>query len=130
MRTDPGLHLLGAVALGVVLMGTACETTKGEQVSTSSSATSSLPAAIRVEANDQGFTPSRVQVTANQPTRLTFRRTSDGTCATSVVFPDLKLERELPKDQDVTIELPAMATGRDVTFQCGMGMYKSKVVAR
>lgn len=126
MRIERGVSLL--VALWSLA---GCDTTKREQgPSTSSSAATALPASIRIEANDQGFTPSRVQVAANQPTRLTFRRTSDGTCATSVVFPDLKLERELPKDQDVVVELPAMAGGREFAFQCGMGMYKSKVIVQ
>ncbi len=126
MRTEHGAWLL--VTLGWVA---GCDTAKREQApAASSAAATSAPATIRVEANDQGFMPSRVQVAANQPTRLTFRRTSDGTCATSVVFPDLKLERELPKDQDVVVDLPAMEGGREFAFQCGMGMYKSKVVAR
>jgi plastocyanin domain-containing protein len=44
-----------------------------------------------------------------------------------VVFPDLKLEKALPLNQTVAIELPA-AVSSTLTFQCGMGMYHGKVV--
>jgi plastocyanin domain-containing protein len=60
---------------------------------------------------------------------LVFRRTTDDTCATSVVFPALGVEKPLPLNTDVAIELPATLT-EEVTFQCGMGMHRGKAVAR
>jgi len=60
---------------------------------------------------------------------LVFRRTTDDTCATSVVFPALGIQKPLPLNTDVAIELPATLT-EEVTFQCGMGMHRGKVVAR
>jgi plastocyanin domain-containing protein len=44
-----------------------------------------------------------------------------------VVFPDLKLEKPLPLNTPVSIEVPT-GQARTLTFQCGMGMYKSAVV--
>ena len=84
-----------------------------------------LPA--RVEVTSAGFEPSRVDLGAERV--LVFRRTSDTTCAKSVVFPDLGIERPLPLNADVSVSLPASARG-ELTFQCGMAMYKGKVVAR
>ena len=83
---------------------------------------------VLITADGSGFHPSSVQITKGQKTTLEFRRTSDQTCATSVVFPDLKLEKALPLNQTVAIELPA-DVGSTLTFQCGMGMYHGKVVA-
>ena len=80
----------------------------------------------RVEVTAHGFEPSRVPL--NFGRQLVFRRTSEKTCATAVVFPGLRIEKQLPLNIDVTVDLPATAHG-DLTFQCGMGMYKSKVVA-
>lgn len=82
---------------------------------------------IRVDEN--GFTPSSVNAEKGKPLALVFTRTSDKTCATAVSFPELKLEKQLPKGTPVRVELPA-AEARTYTFQCGMGMYKSKVVVQ
>lgn len=84
-------------------------------------------ATVRVDVGDHGFQPSRVALGADR--RLVFRRTSDATCATAVVFPNLGIEKSLPLNTDVAVDLPASARG-EVGFQCGMGMYKSKVVVQ
>jgi plastocyanin domain-containing protein len=55
------------------------------------------------------------------------RHTGDATCATAVVFPEVGIEKHLPLDSDVVIELSASAP-RKLCFQCSMGMYNSKVV--
>jgi len=82
---------------------------------------------IRVEVGTAGFVPGHVDLAGSR--RLVFRRISDGTCATSVAFPALGLEKGLPLNEDVSIELPASTKG-ELTFQCGMGMYRGKVVVR
>ena len=61
------------------------------------------------------------------PATLIFTRTSDDTCATEVVFPQLNIKKDLPKGTPVTITVPT-DTEQTLTFQCGMGMYKSKVL--
>ena len=94
----------------------------------SSSGAAPLPAgAVKVIADENGFKPSSVTFKKGAPASLVFTRTTDETCATEVVFPELKLKKDLPKGKPVTIEIP---TDKDqkLTFQCGMGMYKSAVV--
>lgn len=93
-------------------------------------AASGAPAAdgkITIIANDDGFKPSEVKLAKGKASTLVFKRTSDGTCATEVEFPELKLKKDLPLNQEVAIEIPA-GEARTLGFQCGMGMYKSKVV--
>ncbi|MGH7295276.1 MAG: cupredoxin domain-containing protein [Polyangiaceae bacterium] len=83
-----------------------------------------------VTANEHGFTPSSMKLAAGGPgshTTVTFVRTSDKTCATEVVFPDLHIEKKLPLDQVVAVDLPT-DQARTLTFQCGMAMYKGSVV--
>jgi plastocyanin domain-containing protein len=110
------------VASVVTLSGFGCDEKK------SSSVDATLPAgAVKVTADENGFKPSSVALKKGAPGILVFTRTTDETCATEVVFPELKLKKDLPKGTPVTIEVP---TDKDqtLTFQCGMGMYKSAVV--
>jgi plastocyanin domain-containing protein len=81
----------------------------------------------KVVVDDKGFTPSHVEVQKGKPALLVFVRTTDDTCAKEVVFPELKLEKELPLRTAVNIDIPT-TDARTLTFQCGMAMYKSAVV--
>lgn len=85
------------------------------------------PGQVDVTANEKGFQPSSVTVKKGAPATLVFTRTTDDTCATKVVFPELSLEKDLPKNQPVAITVPT-EKAQTLTFQCGMGMYKSSVV--
>src|SRR5450432_1610937 len=54
---------------------------------------------VSVTADGRGFHPSSIEITKGQRTTLEFRRTTDETCATSVVFPELKIDKALPLNQ-------------------------------
>jgi plastocyanin domain-containing protein len=83
-----------------------------------------------VTADEHGFHPSSVKLPSGGPGShmgVSFVRTTDRTCATEVVFPDLNLEQKLPLGQVVSVDLPT-DDAKTLTFQCGMGMYKGAVV--
>jgi len=82
---------------------------------------------VKVTVSDHGFTPSSIQAKRGQPLTLQFTRVSAQTCAKQVAFPELNLTKDLPLDTAVTIQVPT-DVARTLTFQCGMGMYKSSVV--
>jgi plastocyanin domain-containing protein len=80
-----------------------------------------------ITANEKGFTPSSVALKKGEKAELVFTRTTDATCATEVVFPEINLRKELPLNKAVAVAVPT-DTARTLTFQCGMGMFKSAVV--
>ncbi len=82
---------------------------------------------VDVTASADGFQPNAITVTKGEATTLVCTRTTNETCATEVVFPELKLEKKLPLNQPVAIEVPADES-RTLAFHCGMKMYKSMVV--
>jgi cobalt-zinc-cadmium efflux system membrane fusion protein len=84
--------------------------------------------AVRVTVDDKGFEPSRLALKAGVPARITFVRTTDQTCATSVVIAGLNIRRELPLNQPVTIEMTPK-TG-EVAFACGINMFHGTIVAQ
>ena len=76
----------------------------------------------------QGFEPSSLSLKADVPAKITFLRTTNETCATSVVIPDYKIQKDLPLNQPVVVELtPKKGT---FGFACGMGMLQGKLVVQ
>ena len=82
---------------------------------------------VPVTVDDNGFTPSRIELKKGANTTLQFTRTTDSTCARKVVFPEISVEKDLPLNQAVAVKVPT-SEARTLIFQCGMGMYKSSVV--
>src|ERR1019366_4854140 len=76
-----------------------------------------------------GGVPGALRGAAGALATVSFVRTTDQTCATEVVFPDLDLKKSLPLNTPVTVDVPSDAP-RTLSFQCGMGMYKGAVVVR
>jgi plastocyanin domain-containing protein len=123
MRACHPVAALALVGLGLGLLATAGACKKSD-ASTGPSAD--------VTASEHGFTPSSFEVPSGGPgshATVTFVRTTDKTCATEVVFPDLNIKKDLPLNQVVPVELPT-DTAKRLSFECGMAMYKGAVVVR
>lgn len=84
---------------------------------------------IFVTVDEKGYTPSSLSAPAGQKVRVTFKRTSDVGCGQQVVFPALKIQKDLPLDKAVSVDLTMPASG-SLGFQCGMGMYKGAVLVQ
>jgi plastocyanin domain-containing protein len=101
----------------------ACDKKADATTTTSSNGSRSVPVTV----DGKGFTPSSVDVRKGEKVQLVFTRTTDDTCATEVVFPELNVKKALPLKTAVAIDVPTDAA-RTLTFQCGMAMFKSKLV--
>lgn len=114
---------LATAALSLFALTCSKESTSDQ----SAPASKGAPKIVAITAGDDGFQPSRVEVDKGVPTTLRFTRTSKDTCATKVVFPEIKLEKDLPLNQAVDVPVPT-DKARTLVFQCGMGMFKSSLV--
>ena len=82
---------------------------------------------IRIEVNDRGFSPSSVTLAPGAPVELEFLRTTNETCASSVIFPELGVSEPLALNRPVRFTIPANQP-RTLSFQCGVGNYRSAVI--
>jgi plastocyanin domain-containing protein len=76
---------------------------------------------------DGGYQPNKIVVKEGEKIRLKFVRKDYSPCTKEVVFPSLNIRRELPTNQPVYIDLPALPAG-EVEFRCGMNMVKGTIV--
>ena len=82
----------------------------------------------KVTVNEQGFQPGSLTLKPDVPAEITFVRTTDGTCATSVVIPDYKIKQDLPLNKPVVVSFtPKKGT---FGFACGMNMFQGKLVVQ
>jgi len=76
---------------------------------------------------EAGYKPKRIEVRKGERVRVLFVRKEHGSCTREVLFPKLGIRRELPTNQPVVIELPALEPG-EYEFKCGMNTIKGAVV--
>lgn len=82
---------------------------------------------IKIKVNKNGFSPSSILVETGHKLNLVFNRAADNNCGDVVVFPSLKIRKNLPIKKDVAVSFTPSKTG-EVSFTCGMGMYKGAIV--
>lgn len=84
---------------------------------------------IAITVDGEGYHPEEIKAPAGKLARLKFTRTSDSGCGQQVLFPALKLQKDLPLGREVVVELTVPASGR-LEFTCGMGMLRGVLVAK
>ena len=81
---------------------------------------------ILIEVKPTSYSPSRVQVRAGLPTKLTLRTNGNRECTSGFVIPAMNLERTLPETGDTEIDLGKPAAGR-IDYTCSVGMYRGVI---
>lgn len=81
---------------------------------------------ILIEVKPTSYSPSRVQVQAGLPTKLTLRTNGNRECTSGFVIPAMNLEGTLPETGDTEIDLGKPAAGR-IDYTCSIGMYRGVI---
>ena len=81
---------------------------------------------VRVEVSGR-YEPDMILTRAGHPLRMTFNRHESWPCSDRVVFPDFALEVQLPRHEDVVVELNPPGPG-EYEFTCGNGILKGRVI--
>ena len=82
---------------------------------------------VKIRVDKNGFSPSSVELEAGHKVNFVFNRADKNNCGSVVVFPKLKVRKNLPVGKDVIVSFTPREAGQ-MTFTCGMGMYKGNIV--
>jgi hypothetical protein len=128
LRVDaaPGAH----ISPGALIPTGPMQSRDGEGAVAISPKTPTIPPdAIRIRVTQHGYEPAIVEIPAETPLTLAFTRESTPNCGSEVVFPSLGIRRALPLGETVLVQLPAQPAG-EISFSCGMGMFRGMMLAR
>jgi plastocyanin domain-containing protein len=78
---------------------------------------------------EQGYSRSSIVLRRGVPTRLTFLRQTDATCATEVMIPAYGISRSLPLNTPIAVSFTPKRSG-EFNFTCGMNMMRGKLVVQ
>ena len=81
---------------------------------------------VALRMTDKGFDPSHVDVKLGTSVTLKVTRLSDSICTAAIQIPALKIRKDLPVNQAVTIELGKLSQGK-IRFACGMNMMEGHI---
>lgn len=83
--------------------------------------------ATRVIVSRKGFDPKEITLKKGEAIKLAFYRIDEENCADEVVFKDTDVRKKLPLGEVVVVDLPA-SDKSEITFACGMDMYRGKLI--
>lgn len=76
-----------------------------------------------------GYTPNKILLKQGVPAKLVFNRKDASSCFDEVVLPDFGVQRKLPVNKSLTIEVTPDKAGR-YTYSCGMHMFFGEVIVK
>lgn len=78
---------------------------------------------------DGGYQPDKIAIPYGKTTKLNFLRKDSNSCLEDVVLSDFKINKSLPLNESVVIEITPDKKG-DFDFSCGMGMFHGKLIVK
>jgi len=84
---------------------------------------------VTLSVTENGFEPGRVDVKPGIPVVLKVTRKTDSTCANQIVIPAKKINKELPLNKEVTVEVGKLEKG-EIRFACSMDMISGHILVK
>lgn len=103
--------------IGIAVLG-ACSSPDGGSGETGDGETQELALTV----TDDGFTPTPSVVQSGVPLTLHVTRLTNNTCAREIVISGYGINRALPLNQEVDVELTP--GDEDINYACAMGMIR------
>ena len=75
-----------------------------------------------------GYKPDVIKVQESKPVKLLITRKDENSCLEEIVFPDYKVKKFLPVNEEVEVVLNPPHKNSD--FHCGMNMYFGKIIVK
>jgi plastocyanin domain-containing protein len=115
---DASSAVLAALALAAV----SCQKPSDAKPGTAAAAEPALEGRrVDITVGPEGYSPASVDAKVGESLVLRFTRKTKSGCLEQVVFPDLKITKDLPLDKTVEIAVKADKAGK-IKWQCGMAM--------
>lgn len=76
---------------------------------------------VTMSETNRGYSPDNFTIIKNMPVRLVIKAEAPYSCASSLIIPSLKLQKQLKPGENI-IEFTPAKTG-SIPFSCSMGMY-------
>lgn len=81
---------------------------------------------VEIKVTDKGFEPSTVEAKKGETVSLKFVRSTTSECLKAISIPSLKINKDLPMNTPVIVNVPADKEGK-IVFQCWMAMVKGEI---
>lgn len=80
-----------------------------------------------LQVTEKGFEPSQIKVKPGTKVVLKITRKTDTTCATEIVLKEKGINKTLPLNKEVTVNIGTLKEG-DITFACAMDMITGHII--
>jgi plastocyanin domain-containing protein len=76
---------------------------------------------VEMAVTEDGFVPAKIKASKGEKLRLVITRKTDRTCAREIVIKEAGVNKKLPLEKTVTVELTPKKSG-ELKYACGMDM--------
>jgi plastocyanin domain-containing protein len=126
----PAVLLFASMVLGSLTFGCgkadATSTAAEQSDKPAAPAEAATGRVVEIKVTDKGFEPSVVEAKKGETVSLKFVRSTTSECLKAISIPSLKINRDLPMNQPVIVNVPADKEGK-IVFQCWMAMVKGEI---